>query len=425
MGSLYNLNNIYMLSESELDDYISNYTKEKHVSLSDKRYTTLHLLDRNNLLDDETHRLVKSPELFEALKIGEDDPEQVKIYLNPNPNYAQQHRNIVLILQRLSHIYDLLGSTCIGNAPRSGTCSTQNHFRSRAFNNSANQMNEYFGPLNVEDLSQIPGIGSSSLEVITDVINNGRSKRLDLLEDGKDENGNQIFDPEMLKSLDEFRTIHGVGPKNALDFYREGYRSLKDLEKSTRLTDTQKLGLKHHEVLKQHIPRSEMDAWVKFFSHFFGNSPESEKGYIWAITGSYRRNEPTSSDIDLIVMNSKISDIVKTLNGYIVGTFASGPDKFLGIIQAPNTLPRRIDIRLFPKESWFYGLLYNTGSLQFTIMMRQRAKKLGYHLDEYKLVDDKGNHLPANREKDIFNHLKVQYLSPEQRTSMLNNLTLI
>lgn len=425
MAKVFNLEEIYTLSQSQLDTYISQHTNESHDSLPDKRYTVIQLLNKDGFLDSETKKLSQNPELFEALKVGVDDPEEVKIYLLPEVNYAQQHKNIVAILKRLSNIYDLLGSTCIGNSPKSGTCSTQNHFRSRAFNNAANQMNEYLGPLDVENIKNIPEIGPSSLEVIMDIVKTGRSKRLDLLEQGKDENGKQIFDPEMLKTLDAFRSIHSVGPKKALNFYREGYRSIKDLSASGKLTTTEKLGIQYYEPMQQRIPRKEMDEWVKFFTHFFKNSPESKNGYIWSITGSYRRGEPTSGDIDLITMNVKPQDIVKTLGKYIVGTFANGEEKFLGLIQAPGTLPRRLDIRIFPKESFYYGLLYNTGSQTFTIMMRTRAKQLGYKLDEYKLEDSQGNHLPANSEQDIFNYLKVKYLTPQERTNMLTGLTYI
>lgn len=421
----YNLDEIYSYTDSQLDDYISKKTQEKYVSTPDRRYIVLKYLDQENFLDPETHQMVQSPNLFEALKVGEYDTEEVRAYLNPQADYAQKHKNIVAVLQRLSHIYDLLGSTCIGNAPRSGTCSTQNHFRSRAFNNSANQMNEYLGPLDAEHISGTPEIGPSSLSVILDVINTGRSKRLDLLEEGKDENGEQIFDPHMLATLDEFRGVFGIGPKKAIQYYREGYRSVKDLP-SEKLTESENLSIKYREDLLQKIPRAEMDGWVQFFTTFFGNGPEDPKGkYYWAITGSYRRGESYSSDIDLITMNATPKDVVKYLGKYIVGTFALGDEKFLGLIQAGNTPVRRLDIRIFPKDTFYYGLLYNTGSQVFTIMMRQRSKDLGYKLDEYKLVDANGNYLPANSEQDIFNYLKVKYLSPKERTNMLTGLTYI
>ncbi len=426
MSTQYNLNNIYTLTESQLNDYISKYTNESHISIPDKRYTVLKLLNKDGYLDKETSSMVNNPDLFEALKVGEFNPEEVRTYLSSGSNYAQQHSNIVAILERLAHIYDLLGSTCIGNAPRSGTCSTQNHYRSRAFTNSANQMNEYTGPLDAQHVRQIAEIGPSSLEVILDVVTNGRSKRLDLLEQGKNEDGSYSFDPKMLESLDELRSVHGIGPVKSVNLYKQGYRSIKDLSKSGEMTGAEKLGLEYHEQMRQRIPRSEMDAWVDFFTNFFGNGPEDSKGkYMWAITGSYRRGEPTSGDIDLIVMNISPQDIVKYLDKYIVGIFASGPEKVLALIKGPNTIARRLDIRIFPKNEWYYGLLYNTGSQQFTIMMRTRSKQMGYRLDEYKMTDAEGHDLPANSEQDIFNYLHVKYLTPKERTSVLTGLTYV
>ena len=50
--------------------------------------------------------------------------------------------------------------------------------------------------------------------------------------------------------------------------------------------------------------------------------------------------------------------------------------------------------------------------------MRSKAQSLGYILNEYglyKLDNDKKKRIKINSEKDIFNKLNMEYISPENR----------
>jgi len=54
--------------------------------------------------------------------------------------------------------------------------------------------------------------------------------------------------------------------------------------------------------------------------------------------------------------------------------------------------------------------------------MRNRAKSFGWKLSEYYLLDENGEEIEADNEKDIFNALGVKYLEPVQRTKTLDSL---
>ena len=43
------------------------------------------------------------------------------------------------------------------------------------------------------------------------------------------------------------------------------------------------------------------------------------------------------------------------------------------------------------------------------------ALSMGYTLNEYRLLDDKGISLPVNSEQDVFNYLNMEYLTPKER----------
>jgi DNA polymerase/3'-5' exonuclease PolX len=48
------------------------------------------------------------------------------------------------------------------------------------------------------------------------------------------------------------------------------------------------------------------------------------------------------------------------------------------------------------------------------VMMRSKAIKLGYVLNEYGLFKDK-KMIKVTSEKDIFKYLEIDYLSPDER----------
>ena len=47
--------------------------------------------------------------------------------------------------------------------------------------------------------------------------------------------------------------------------------------------------------------------------------------------------------------------------------------------------------------------------------MRSVALSMGYTLNEYRLLDDKGKAFKVNSEKDIFDILNMVYLQPQYR----------
>ena len=116
----------------------------------------------------------------------------------------------------------------------------------------------------------------------------------------------------------------------------------------------------------------------------------------------------------------------------MLAVLSSGNTKFNGIIEV-NGKARRIDIRFVPYENYYPALLYFTGSGNFNIEMRIKAKQLGYKLNEYHLYKLKTHKslLPGKvaakkdiedevpvivkSEKEIFDILSMDYLEPKDR----------
>jgi DNA polymerase beta len=88
----------------------------------------------------------------------------------------------------------------------------------------------------------------------------------------------------------------------------------------------------------------------------------------------------------------------------------------MGICKLVKNYPlRRIDIRYMPYESFYSAILYFTGAKDFNRKMRYIADSMGYTLNEYGLFDENGKPFIVTSEKDIFNILGMEYLTPDKR----------
>lgn len=256
------------------------------------------------------------------------------------------------------------------------------------------------------------GVGESVMSEIEEFSRRGTSTRLEELR-----RRTALAKPY----LELFReSVYGIGVVTAMKFYNMGCRTLEDLG-GMDLTHAQRAGLRWYHDIRQRIPRSEIDEYLTQLTDTLGST-----GNLFIIAGSYRRGEVSSGDIDILMRNDRgvtLSYIHGILlrSGMIIETLGLGDKKFLGIVMLRRGMTaRRMDIRLFSPETWAYALLYNTGSQQFNILCRQRAIELELHLNDYTLVSTRtGAVYYATIEEEIFKHLRIAYLSPEQRADRI------
>jgi len=245
--------------------------------------------------------------------------------------------------------------------------------------------------------------------------------------------------------LADFQTIYGVGPKQAKKWYDAGLRSIEDIDVKT-CNMNQQIGLKYREELLERIPRSEIMIveqlimkWLSILDQINGR-----KIIRTDIVGSYRRGNPDSGDIDILITSevpttstliqqirdfflacpSSINDIINVEpyrtyegeNNLFTDIMACGLKKVLAISQIPGYPHRRIDLLFIDRSKYFYSLLYFTGSKTHNIEMRLQAIDKGWTLSENSLkIDATGEELPANSEADIFRYLEMPYKEPVDR----------
>lgn len=286
----------------------------------------------------------------------------------------------------------------------------QDTYRSRTYRNASAIVANYPDPIGSgAQVQSIKGIGTSVSTDIDQFLRSGVINRLVELEQ-------RFADRKVI--IDNFRSIYGIGPVAATNFYNAGYRTLADLWNSGRLNEKQQLGIMWRQHINLRIPRAEMDAIRARIADLLEG-----RDVRWEIAGSYRRQEPESGDIDMLVEGRQgltMADLLGFLASILPVSLASGDTKFMGMVRLSDNLnAHRIDIRLVPPQSWPFALMYFTGSQKFNILMRQKAIEMGLLLNEYALLDGSGRQFPAASEEDIFHILAVPYRPPEARTRNL------
>lgn len=288
--------------------------------------------------------------------------------------------------------------------------------RARTYRNASTAIANYPDIITSGAQAQtIRGIGNSVGTDIDQWLRTGTINRLSDLEQ-------RFADRKVI--IDSFRRIYGIGPVAATKFYTRGFRSLADLWNSGLLNEKQRLGVMWRQHIDLRIPRAEMNAIRDTIGQLV-----DRYGIKWEIAGSYRREEPESGDIDMLVQarpDLNMNGLLSLLAPILPVTLASGPTKFMGMVRlSDQTNAHRIDIRLVEPPHWPFALMYFTGSQKFNILMRNVAIQAGRRLNEYALLDQEERPFPAATEADIFRLLHVQYLPPVARVRNLDHLTMV
>jgi len=249
----------------------------------------------------------------------------------------------------------------------------------------------------------LPGIGPSVKKDIREYESTGMITRLEkLIKESA----------EKFETIELFTKVYGIGPKLAEKLYANNYRTLDDLYTYPKLTDAQKIGIKYYNELQNRIDH---DTISDFESHLNHNL------FTFDIVGSYRRNLPTSGDIDILLLKDSMYTLVDFIDiiddKYELYTLAEGKTKFMGVV-VYNNIPMRIDIRCVSRREYPFALLYFTGSVELNIEMRNKARKYGYILNEYGIYPETTNkqyELNIKSEREIFDLLDMPYLEPSER----------
>ena len=273
-------------------------------------------------------------------------------------------------------------------------------------------------------ISNIKGIGKTTCDKITEILNTNTLKILNNIENDSSSN------------LLDLQKITGIGPAKAKSLLKNDitlskllnicfeYPSKNDLELLNNLTHHQKLGVKYFSDLEHRIPYIEISDIEIYFKNVI---KQHDLNLELIICGSYRRKKLDSGDIDILLYNKEdINNLTPFLNILIQTKFLTdhltdinNKTKYMGFCKF-KILNRRIDIRYVPYDSLDSALLYFTGSGEFNKNMRTFALKKGYTINEYgiyKFNKDKTKKIKikTKEEKDIFEILGISFVEPQNR----------
>lgn len=294
-----------------------------------------------------------------------------------------------------------------------------NHFKYKAYKNAIEIIKNMEEIKDISQIQNIKGIGKGIIQRVEEILENGTLKEL------------PIISPEQ-EVLKIFTNIYGVGEKKAKELYQQNVTDLITLKERQNelLNEKQKIGLKYYYHLLKRIPNQEMQLHEKFIKNIWDNDITCKnKNFTFEIVGSYRRKEPTSGDIDILITFNIFENILPKLilslkrHNYIIESLAEGPKKFMGICKLPHLTPRRIDIIWTEPEEYPFALLYFTGSDRYNRNMREHANRKGYKLNEKGLEPLNPNLIiPKFKfEKEIVEFLELPFLQPEFRKGNLFN----
>lgn len=279
---------------------------------------------------------------------------------------------------------------------------------------------------NIEQIKNIKNIGKGTLSRVDEILKTGKLSEINNIIESMNYN-------EYLNYIEELKTIYGIGEKTAINLIRNyNIKSITDLKNNLDKIDLPPniiKGLKYINKIDTNIPRINIDKINNYLQNIIHNLDNKLFGII---CGSYRRLKPFSSDIDMLLIHpeicvNNINDnkyFTKFINKlikekFIIESFTATnvTTKYMGLCNYNNNI-YRIDIRFIPFESYYYALLYFTGSKDFNKKIRLAAISLDYILNEYGLYDKNKKLVAKNKiksELDIFKLLNLEYIDPSQR----------
>lgn len=222
----------------------------------------------------------------------------------------------------------------------------------------------------------------------------------------------QMADTEF-QSRSKFKNIPGIGEgieKKILE-----YKSTGGLSKLTelRMKYPKKLDQRLYKVRDSYVTkRIPLDEAKKLFdglAQLLGVPSEDI-----TLCGSARRQSELVGDLDIVISTTDkylLNKIKSKLSSYKVTV--SGNKKLSFIIQESTMTP--VDIYITDPSTYIPMVLFLTGSGNFNIKMRGKAKQYGYKLNQYGLFDKDGNLIEVHSEKDIFKMLHMDYVEPKNR----------
>ncbi len=298
----------------------------------------------------------------------------------------------------------------------------ENPFKVRAFENAARVIERYEEDIVVlakEDrLSGIKGVGRQIENIIKEYIEKGSSAVLEELK------------TKFPESITDLLKIPGMGPKKVKAVWEKlGVSSIGELEYAcleNRLASLEGFGEKSQQKILagiDFIKRSENKRLISeamaIGNEIVSTLNGSDSFARVTIAGSLRRGKTIFKDIDILLVpkqNAEGNGIRKN----ITSLADSGDMGIIGAGETKVSIRRhglQVDFRIVEEKSFPSALQHFTGSREHNTILRARAKRMGFKMNEYGLFRGE-EALNIEDEEDVYRKIGLPWIPPEIREGL-------
>lgn len=262
-------------------------------------------------------------------------------------------------------------------------------------------------------LESIPGIGKAIAQKIVEVLETGRSKKLEELR--------LEFPPDLIGLM----RVPEVGPKTLVRLYQElGVKSLEELKQAAlqhRIRGLKGFGERSEENILRGIDlvmgqsgRMLLGDALPIAQAIAAYMRDRGGCREVSVAGSLRRMKETIGDIDLLAGSDEPMKAMDLFTSYpgVASVVSKGPTRST-VRLSDGT---QVDLRVVPSSSYGAALQYFTGSKEHNVEMRRIAIQQGYKLNEYGLFSKEDEKKVAGAyEGEIYRLLGLDLIPPELR----------
>jgi DNA polymerase (family 10) len=289
----------------------------------------------------------------------------------------------------------------------------ENPFKVRAYQNAARTIEglEVPFPTLIEQgkLGDLQGIGKAIEEKLTELVRIGKMSYYEELR------------ASIPAGLLEILRIPSIGPKKVKALWKElGVKSLADLEAACRngkVAGLKGFGERTQEKILEGISHVSSTKGLYLVSQALGVAREL-LAYLRPVVisssfcGSLRRGKSVVRDVDLLASAAKPPEVIEHFaRAPSVAEILGKGDTKCSVRLAGGI---QIDLRVVKEDEYAPALQYFTGGKEHNVLLRSRAIKMGYTLNEYGLFKGKRK-IACDTEEAIYKRLGLSSIPPELR----------
>jgi DNA polymerase (family X) len=305
----------------------------------------------------------------------------------------------------------------------------ENPFRVRSYRKAAQTIEGLSRPVaqlieEGEDLTKLPGIGSSMAEHIREILTTGT---LAALADMRQEL------PETLAVLLQ---LEHLGPKRARRLYEElDITSIPELVEALdagkvealpgfgkKTTESLRRAIKSFEQRGQRFLLADADQLIQPLLKYLRQAPGVE---ALEVAGSFRRRRETVGDLDILVTCERPEPVMQHFESYphVDRVEMAGTTRGTVVLQSGL----QVDLRVVPRQSYGAALHYFIGSKAHNVAVRKLGVERGLRINEYgvfrvpkgrkaeELGEEEGERIGGETEEDVFRAVGLVWIPPELR----------